>query len=291
MTNQEQVMTLFVLLPAYNEEDSVQALIPKIFAALTSVPYDVRVVLVEDGSTDQTAQRVRELQRTYPIEVITHRLNRGLGETIRDGIEYCVRQGGPGDVVVRLDCDDSQDPEVIPSLVEKIGRGYDVVGASRYQPGGGQSGVSGYRNLLSRGAGLFMKMMFPIRGARDYSCGYRAYRWECLAEAIEIFGNRFIEQTQLGFSCTLEKVVKLRMLGAKFAEVPHVLRYDEKKSESKMAGWPTLLGYLLLAVRYSPWIALRRRRWRRIIAGRHGRPVKPRLASAEIGTCAESPVV
>ena len=75
-----------------------------------------------------------------------------------------------------------------------------------------------------------MKAVFPIRGVRDYSSGYRAYRWEILNEAIEVFGGRFIEQMHLGFSCTLEKVVKLKMLGARFAEVAHVLHYDEKKS-------------------------------------------------------------
>ncbi|MBN2560820.1 MAG: glycosyltransferase [Phycisphaerae bacterium] len=280
-------MTLFVLLPAYNEEDSVPALIPKIFRALAPAPYGIRVVLVDDGSTDQTARRVRALQRHFPIEVMTHPLNRGLGETIRDGIEYCVREGGPGDVVVRLDCDDSQDPEYIPSMVEKIEQDYDVVITSRYQPGGGQSGVHGYRNLLSRGAGLFMKMMFPIRGVWDYSSGYRAYRWEILNQAVNIFGNRFIEQMHLGFSCTLEKVVKLDLLGARFAEVPHVLRYDQKKSASKMASRPTTVGYLALAWKYSPWIGLRRRHWRRRITERSGKHVLADHAYAETPTTDE----
>ena len=104
----EDAMTLFVLLPAYNEEDSIPALVPKIFAALAPTGMTFRVILVDDGSRDRTAERVRELQPRCPVEVLTHPINRGLGETIRDGIEYCVREGVPGDIIVRLDCDDSQ---------------------------------------------------------------------------------------------------------------------------------------------------------------------------------------
>lgn len=282
-------MTLFVLLPAFNEQDAIPVLIPRIAAAATSMGVPLRIVLVDDGSTDQTPHRAQEMRDRYPVEVITHPLNRGLGETIRDGIEYCVCHGRPGDVIVRLDCDDSQDPGYIPSLVNKMREGYDVVITSRYQPGGGQEGVYGYRKLLSRGAGWFMKVMFPIRGVWDYSSGYRAYRWEILAEAIDVFGDRFIEQRHLGFSCTLEKVVKLQLLGARFVEVGHVLRYDRKKSESKMASWPTAWGYLALACKYSPWIGLRRRRWRRRIAERRGGPHPSRPVLEEAHECVESP--
>ncbi len=284
-------MTLFVLLPAYNEEHAIPVLVPKIQNALSSAPYGFRIVVVDDGSTDQTARRIREQQRSCPLEVLTHPLNRGLGETIRDGMEYCVRQGGPGDVIVRLDCDDTQDPACIPSLVDKIREGNDVVITSRYQPGGGQSGLYGYRKLLSRGAGLFMKGMFPIPGVRDYSSGYRAYRWEILAEALEVFGGYFIEQMHLGFSCTLEKLVKLHLLGADFAEVPHFLRYDQKKSASKMATWPTTRGYLALAWKYSPWMGRRRGYWRRRIAEHRAAVGWPDRTREETKVCVESPAI
>lgn len=259
-------MTIFILLPAYNEEDSIPALLPRIRDAMEVVGARYRVVLVDDGSRDATVARAERFGREMPIDILRHPINRGLGETIRDGIEYCVREGAPGDIVVRMDCDDSQDPSYVNAMLEKIQSGCDVVVTSRYQPGGGQSGVEGYRKLLSWGAGLYMKLMFPIRGLRDYSCGYRAYRWETLARAIEVYGNRFIERKDLGFSCTLEKVVKLDLLGARFGEVAHFLHYDRKKSASKMASLPTTWGYLLLAFKYSKWFGVRRRFWKRRIA-------------------------
>lgn len=261
-------MTVFILLPAYNEAESIPALLPRIREAMSAGGFSYRVVLVDDGSRDETTARAERFAGDMPIDILRHSINRGLGETIRDGIEYCVREGGEGDIIVRMDCDDSQDPLYIGAMVEKIHGGCDVVVTSRYQPGGGQSGVEGYRKLLSWGAGLYMKLMFPIRGLRDYSCGYRAYRWETLARAIEVFGNRFIERKDLGFSCTLEKVVKLDLLGVRFGEVAHFLHYDRKKSASKMASMPTTWGYLLLAMKYSKWFGARRGYWKRRIAER-----------------------
>jgi len=284
-------MTLFVLLPAYNEEDSIPALMPRVADLVGRVDASVRIVLVDDGSRDKTVARTRAFAAAHPelrVDIVPHVINRGLGETMRDGIEYCVAHGAPGDVIVRMDCDDSQDPSYIPALIGKLGEGHDVVLTSRYQPGGGDTGLTGYRKWLSWGAGLFMKACFPIRGVRDYSSGYRAYRWEILSDAMHIYGNRFIEQKMLGFSCTLEKLVKLQMLGARFAEVAHVLHYDRKKSVSKMASRPTMMGYILLALKYSSVFGLCRRGWRQRIEAHRNQTTVISAAPSEALACAAS---
>lgn len=285
-------MTLFVLLPAFNEEDSIPALLPRIAELVGRVNADVRIVLVDDGSRDKTGARTRAFAAAHPeirVDILTHVINRGLGETMRDGIEHCVAAGRAGDIIVRMDCDDSQDPSYIPALIDCLQRGNDVALTSRYQPGGGDTGLTGYRKWLSWGAGLFMKACFPMRGVRDYSSGYRAYRWEILRDAVNIYGNRFIEQKLLGFSCTLEKLVKLDMLGARIAEVAHVLHYDRKKSVSKMASRPTMLGYILLAVRYNPLLGINRRAWRqRIAAVRNESNVKYQSPQEPVACAASS---
>ena len=137
--------------------------------------------------------------------------------------------------------------------------GCDVVIASRFEPGGGQLGVSKYRAFISRCANLFMKLFFPIPGLKEYSCGFRGYRAEKIHEAIEFYGNNFIQLKGLGFTCTLEKLVKLKLIGAKFGEVPFMLRYDQKQSESKMVSSVTTLGYLVMSLLYHwPWGGWRR---------------------------------
>lgn len=245
---------ILVLLPAYNEEKSLPALLPKVQAALCNVAGGYRIVVCDDGSSDRTAELLDEYARTLPIEILRHRINRGLGETIRDLFEYAALHTQAGDVLVRMDCDDTHEPETIGAMLEKLNQGYDVVIASRFEPGGGQHGLDAYRTAISRAANVFMKVFFPIKGLKEYSCGFRAYRAEAIQRAIDFYGNNFIQLKGLGFTCTLEKLIKLNILGMRFGEVPFELRYDQKVSESKMVSSVTTLGYLVMTLLYHwPW--------------------------------------
>jgi dolichol-phosphate mannosyltransferase len=241
---------IWVLLPAYNEEDSLPPLLPKIDQTLRSAGQEYHIVVVNDGSTDRTAELLEEYARTLPLTVVAHRINRGLGETERDGFEYVAWHCSPDDLIVRMDCDDTHDPQYILRLKEKIEQGYDVVNTSRFQPGGGQLGVDSYRGTISMLANLFMFLIFRVHGVRDFSCGFRAYRGRVMQDAVRIYGNSFIQLRGLGFTSTLETVVKLHILGCRFAEVPFVLRYDRKVSSSKMVSSITTLGYLMMALLY-----------------------------------------
>lgn len=239
---------IWLFLPAYNEADSLPSLLPKIAETMTGHSY--RIVVVDDGSRDRTPEILEEFRGVMPLDVVTHPINRGLGETERDGFEFIIQRCAPEDVVVRVEADDTHEPRYIFSLLEKLESGYDVVNTSRFQPGGGQMGVDGYRATISRLANLFMQLVFGIPGTRDYSCGFRAYRAQLLKDAIAVFGNHFIQLRGLGFTSTLEIIVKLHLLGARFAEVPFVLRYDQKQGGSKMVSSITTLGYLLMALLY-----------------------------------------
>lgn len=247
-------MKIYILLPAYNEEQSIPSLLPKIHATLTRSGYSYQLIITDDGSTDATNKLLKEASQKYPIHLITHPLNRGLGETSRDNFEAAARLSNQDDVIVRLDCDDTHEPEFILLMISKVLDGYDVVIASRFVDGGGQKGVSPYRAFISRSANIFMKVFFPIRGVREYSCGYRAYSAAIIKQAIKIYGNSFIQLKGFGFTCTLEKLVKLHMIGASFAEIPFVLRYDKKLGPSKMISSITTLGYIVMVVlNYWPW--------------------------------------
>ena len=245
---------LFVLLPAYNEEDAIEPLTRKIDEVLRAAGIRYQIVAVNDGSRDKTAERLAELSKTFPIHVITHRINRGLGETIRDGMEYVAEAGSRGDVVVRMDCDDTHEPHYILQMLDKLREGYEVVIASRYAPGGGQIGLDWYRRTISRCANLLMKTMFPLDNVWEYTCGYRAYRVSFIKDAITLYGNRFIDLKGMGFTGTVEKLIKARQLGAKVGEIGFVLRYDQKLSTSKVVTSLTTLGYLVLIAKYIyPW--------------------------------------
>jgi dolichol-phosphate mannosyltransferase len=270
---------IYVILPAYNEEDALGPLVRKIGDVMQELGAAYRVVVVDDGSSDATAAIAAGLALEYPIDLITHRMNRGLGETERDAFEHVAEAGSDQDIVVRMDCDDTHDPRYIPAMIDQLAN-HEVVITSRYQPGGGQVGVNWYRRTISRCANLLMKVVFPIRGVMEYTCGYRAYRVALIKDAIDIFGNRFIDLKGLGFTGTVETIIKCRMLGARIVEVPFVLRYDRKPGPSKVVTSITTLGYLVLIAKYIRYWGTIGEGWRRAIAARHavayhpdGRPV------------------
>jgi dolichol-phosphate mannosyltransferase len=245
---------IHIILPAYNEEAALRPMMEKIARVMAELGATYRVVVVNDGSRDMTGRILREISPLYPIHVITHKYNRGLGETARDGFEFVAETSRSDDVVVRMDCDDTHDPSYIPGMVAKLRDGYEVVTTSRYAPGGGQVGLDWYRRTISRCANLLLKAVFNVPGLKEYTCGYRAYRASLIQDAIAIFGNRFVDLKGLGFTGTIEKLVKCRMLGARIGEVPFVLRYDRKMSSSKVVTSLTTLGYLVLIAKYIyPW--------------------------------------
>jgi dolichol-phosphate mannosyltransferase len=266
---------IHILLPAYNEEQALRPMMEKIDAVMRKMRAAYCVVVVNDGSRDGTSQILAELSSEFPLEVITHKHNRGLGETARDGFEYIAETSAPEDIVVRMDCDDTHDPKYIPAMVAKIREGYEVVTASRYAPGGGQIGVDWYRRTISRCANLLLKFFFPIRGIREYTCGYRAYRASLIQDAIAIYGNWFIDLKGMGFTGTVEKMIKFRQMGARISHVPFVLRYDRKMSYSKVVTSITTLGYLVLIAKYVvPWGELGRQ-WMQQIEERKRRVYGP----------------
>jgi dolichol-phosphate mannosyltransferase len=244
---------------------------------MTAHGYDYRIVVVDDGSRDRTPDILEELRLSYPLDVITHKFNRGLGETARDGFEHIAAVGRPEDVVVRMDCDDTHEPRYIPEMMAQLAAGYEVVITSRYAPGGGQLGLDWYRRTISRCANLMFKTVFNIPGIREYTCGFRAYRLAVIQDALVIFGNKFIDLKGLGFTGTLEKLIKMRMMGARVTEIPFVLRYDQKQSSSKVVTSITTLGCLILMIKHCRYWSAEGERWKNAIEDR-----KRRLRSADV---------
>jgi dolichol-phosphate mannosyltransferase len=237
---------VFVVLPAYNEQDALPPLLAAIQAALDPAGIDYRVIVVDDGSRDGTAQVARDAARWLPVQLVSHGVNQGLAAAIRTGLTTAVAESGPNDVVVAMDCDNTHPPRLIPRMLAMIDDGHDVVIASRFQPGAQVYGVPRSRQLYSVGARWLFQLMFPIRGVRDYTCGFRAYRAEALRQAIARYGDGLISET--GFSCMADLLLKLRTLPLEMGEVPLELHYERRGAGSKMRVLRTIrqtLGLLL----------------------------------------------
>lgn len=240
-------------MPPYNEEYSRNNFSTAVHNKLESMNHNYKIIFCDDGSNDKTKEKLEYYSQRMPMEIISHRFNRGLGETVRDLFEK-VAEDSNDDVIVRLDCDDIHEPEYFEKLITKLNDNYDVVIASRLVKGGRQGGVNPYRAFISYCATIFMKIFFPVPRLKEYACAYRTCRTSKIKKAVNLYKNNFIQLKGLGFTCTLEKIIKLKILKAKFAEIPFVLRYDKKKSTSKIVSSITTFGYLTMALLYHwPW--------------------------------------
>ena len=225
--------TIWIVLPAYNEEVGLPLLLRRIDESLTDEGFNYQVVIVDDGSTDRTAEVAMEAAARYPVLVESHPSNLGLGATIRDGILIACAKASDRDVLVTLDADNTHTPGLIARMVRLIREGHHVVIASRYRPGARVRGVPFHRRILSRGASLLMIMLFPIKGVRDYTCGYRAYDMGLLQKVIAGSESDFFDQD--GFQVMVDILLKLRREpDVIMGEVPLILRYDHKEGASKM---------------------------------------------------------
>jgi dolichol-phosphate mannosyltransferase len=236
----------WIVLPAFNEEQNLGPLFERIDTAMHDAGMSYEILVVDDGSKDKTAEICHEYAKVLPIRVERHQKNQGLGNTIRDGLFLASRECGPSDIVIVMDADNTHAPGLIFSMIRVIQEGSDVTIASRYQNGSLIMGVSLFRRMLSSVASLLFRVVFPIPGVKDYTCGYRAYRGTVLKSAFDNFGQAFIDQT--GFQSMVDILLKLRTMDLVFREVPMILRYDFKKGSSKMRVFRTIYSTLTLMV-------------------------------------------
>lgn len=241
---------IWIFLPAFNEEIALPILVGKFDQVFSDAGLKYKILVFDDGSSDRTRENAQRLAARYPVEVRWHEKNAGLGQTMIDGFKYLAQATSDEDLVISLDCDDTHEPKFCIAAIDKIKQGFDVVVLSRFGDGGGQQGLSAIKTFLSMGAGIFLKIFFPVKGLREYSCNYRVYRASILKEADRRFAGAFIRLPHLGFVAAPEALIKLRMIGARITEVPFVLRYDQKPTPSKNNSLRTIRGYFELVRLY-----------------------------------------
>ena len=229
-----------IVIPVRNEAECIGPLFDKFLDAHTGFREPYRIMVVDGASTDDTPDLVRSYADRLPIEVVELEKSLGLGGALETGL---LRALEDSDVVVTMDGDDSHPPATIHDMITKLEEGYDLVVASRFEPGGEERGVAGYRKVLSHSASGLLRFLFPVGTIKDYSSGCRAYRADALRDARRAYG-RLVRES--GFSCMMELLLKLRTRGIRATEVPLVLRYDLKQSESKMDIGPTIVRYAVV---------------------------------------------
>ena len=205
MTNSS--LDLSIVIPVYNEVDSLQLLHKALCEALQNINRTWEVIYVDDGSRDGSVKLLEEMSTQDPEHIVIVEFRRNFGQTtaIAAGIDHA-----RGDVITFLDADLQNDPADIPMILEKLDEGYDV--------------VSGWRkdredNALTRNLPSFMAnwLISNVTGVHlhDYGCTLKAYRREVIT-GFKLYGemHRFIP-------------VYANSVGARILEVP--VRHHARK--------------------------------------------------------------
>lgn len=176
--------SLSIIIPVYNEEDNVLPLHQKITEALDSMGQPYEVIIVDDGSTDNTAQRLKELAKAdNRLKVIHLRRNFGQTPAMMAGIDAAT-----GDILIPMDGDLQNDPHDIPKLLAKLAEGYDVVSGWRKD----RQDHPLKRNLPSRMANRLISFISGVH-LHDYGCSLKAYR-KAIIKGVKLYGemHRFV---------------------------------------------------------------------------------------------------
>ena len=215
-------MEKIVIIPTYNERENIANIIQSIF----SLGQQFHVVVIDDGSPDDTAGMVKELQNQFVgnLFLIERKGKLGLGTAYIDGFKWSLEKGYR--YIFEMDADFSHNPHDLRRLYEACIMGADMAIGSRYVKGGGTVNWPWDRKVLSRGGSLYTRMITWIP-VKDTTAGFVCYRREVL-EAINLD-----EITFLGYAFQIEMKFAAWKLGFKIKEVPIIFE-DRKYGVSKM---------------------------------------------------------
>lgn len=202
--NEEKKLDLSIVVPLYNEEESLPELVAWIDRVATEHKLTYEVIMIDDGSTDRSWEVVEQLAAQYDtVRGIAFRRNYGKSAAL-----YCGFDAAVGEVVVTMDADLQDSPDEIPELRRMIlEEGYDLVSGwkkKRYDPIGKRWPSKFFNGTARLASGIKL---------HDFNCGLKAYRKK-VVKSIEVYGemHRFIPilAKQAGFKRIGEKVVEHR---------------------------------------------------------------------------------
>ena len=227
-----------IIVPTYNESSNIAELVEKIFSNVR----EVHLLVVDDDSSDGTAEIVEKLKASYPnLAILRRHGERGLGRAYTEGIHRAL--DGGFQIIGTMDADLSHDPAYLPSMLSLLGQ-CDVVIGSRYIRDGGTVNWGVGRILLSWLANTFAAILLQIP-AHDITSGYRLYR----RHALEWIRNTEVKST--GYSFLGELLYRAHRAGARIVEHP-IIFHDRTLGVSKLHRREIYLGALnLLRLRFS----------------------------------------
>jgi dolichol-phosphate mannosyltransferase len=210
-----------IIMPTYNERQNLEAIAGRVKAALP----EADLLVVDDNSPDGTGDVADKLAEADPHVQVMHRTEKaGLGRAYMAGFSWALERGY--DVIVEMDADGSHQPEHLPVLVGALADA-DLAIGSRWVPGGKVVNWPKSREVLSRGANIYTRLMLGL-GVRDATAGFRAYR----ASTLRTISLSQVQST--GYCFQIDLTMRVRQAGLKIVEVP-ITFVERELGASKMS--------------------------------------------------------
>lgn len=250
--------TLYIAVPVLNEAPNLLRLTAAFrdMAERFGDDYTVKFLLIDDGSTDDTAEIARQLTQGLELTVLRHERNLGPGKAFATAYTYLASTLIEGDWVATMEGDNTSRHELLGQMMTRTREGYEVVLASPYAYGGGIENTQAIRVFLSHGANAFLKGGVGIHGLHTMSSFFRLHSATTILRLQRLYGPGIIEHS--GFEGVVEMLMKMVMLRITISEVPMVLDTSQRIGKSKMKVMKTMMHYLTLFIDRSKWTRLAR---------------------------------
>lgn len=223
-----------VIVPMFNEQENVKSTLDRLTQALDSIPRRWEIIVVDDGSTDQTLRLARDYSRLNGwVKPVSYPVNQGRGKALRVGFAQA-----RGKIICTTDADLSYDEKYILQMIELLDKNpdADLVVGSPYAQGGEAVGVPLHRLLLSKWGNKILG--FAMKGGISTVTGVlRAYRRECISS---------LELESDGKEIHLEILSKALSMGYKVKELPAALK-ARAKGKSKFKFKATAVSHLIFS--------------------------------------------
>lgn len=214
--------------------------------------YSFSYIVVDDGSTDNTAELASRSFKGRQGIVLSHETNKGPGYAFGTAFEYLSSCITSSDRIMTIEGDNTSRDELVPIMLARLERErFDAVLASPYAYGGGIENTSGLRVFLSHGANAFVKMFLGIHGIHTMSSFFRVYTGSVILELQKRFGPRIVRRA--GFESMIELLKKLILCNARISEIAMQLDTSRRVGKSKMKVLLTIRGYFSLYGDVNHW--------------------------------------
>jgi dolichyl-phosphate beta-glucosyltransferase len=209
---------LSIVIPAYNEEKRLPKTLEQVLSFINSQNYPSEVLVVENGSADNTLAIAQSFAERYPQFRVVHNPERGKGLAVRRGMLEA-----KGDYRFMCDADLSMPIQEVSRFLPPMLNDYDIAIASREAPGAVRYNEPYYRHFVGRGYNLLIRWL-ALPSLQDTQCGFKCFRSEVAEEL-------FRRQTFTGWSFDVEVLFIGRVRGYRIVELPIPWYYN---AESKI---------------------------------------------------------